>query len=269
MKVLITGAGGFLGTYFAQHLDHDVDAPNRQDLNLTNSAEVAKQLRSGHYDVILHCASAGRNTAKSMDADIATNNLVGFSNLVANRHEFGMLINFATGAEFDINTDINCVSETEIWSRNPIHSYGRSKNIIARQAQMLTDFYNLRIFGCFDSSESNHRPLKTFINKAKLGQTFSIPADKEFDMISVPDILTVTQAVMAKQISDKDINLVYNTKYKLSDFIIMFAELHNLDTKLVSVGAVDQNCYTGDGSKLSALGLELLGLEKSLKNYQI
>lgn len=269
MKVLITGAGGFLGTYFARHLDHDVDAPNRQDLDLTNSQAVAQQLRAGRYDVVLNCASAGRNTARSMDPDIVTNNLVGFANLVANRHEFGMLINFATGAEFDIDTNINRVSETEIWSRDPAHSYGRSKNIIARQVQMLPNFYNLRIFGCFDSTESANRPLKLFLEKCRSNQPFHIPADREFDMFGVEDILTVVKAVMAKRISDKDMNLVYNNKYRLSEILGMFSKLHNLNPDLITVDSIDPNNYTGNGAKLADCNLDLLGLEKSLLNYTI
>lgn len=267
MKILITGAGGFLGTYFAQHLDHDVDALDRGRLDLTHSEAVTKQLRQGQYDVILHCASAGRNTARSMDPDIVTNNLTSFANLVANRHEFGMLINFASGAEFDIDTDINCVSESGIWSRDPVHSYGRSKNIIARQAQMLPDFYNLRIFGCFDSSESANRPLKLFLDRCRQKELFRIPADRQFDMFGVQDILTVTQAIMAKRISDKDLNLVYNTKYRLSEILNMFARIHNLDSDLIHVDSVDNHNYTGDGSQLAGYDLDLLGLEQSLLDY--
>lgn len=269
MKVLITGANGFLGTYFARHLDCDLDAYGRADLDLTNADQVKSCVKSGGYDVILHCASAGRNHARSFESNIIENNLVGFANLVSCRHDFGTLINFATGAEFDIDLDINNAPESAIWSVDPKHSYGRSKNLIARQVQMLPNFYNLRIFGCFDSSENNTRPIKAFVEKSQQGQPFAIAVDRRFDMFGVADILTVVRAIMANQISDKDLNLVYNNKYTLSEILKMFARLHDLDPDLVQVGSMNTKNYTGCGYQLAKYDLDLLGLEQSLLNYTL
>jgi nucleoside-diphosphate-sugar epimerase len=266
-KILITGAGGFIGSYFTNHLAHNVDACDRQALDLTNATQLRQQLQTEKYDAVIHCASAGRNATRSTDPTIELNNLIGFSNLLANRELFGDLINLATGAEFDIGTDICEVSEEEIWSRNPKHSYGRSKNIIARLAQTIPNFYNLRIFGCFDSSESDNRPLKLFAKKCQLNEPFVIPEDRLFDMVSVQDLLTVVNAVLAKKIHDKDLNIVYNKKYHLSKIIKMYAQLHNLDSELIQVSGNDTNSYTGNGTKLNQYQLPLLGLEQSLKIY--
>ena len=74
MKVLITGAGGFLGGYFAQHLDCDIDARDRQGLDLVDADQVRSVLRSGQYDVVLHCASAGRDAVRSVANQIIENN---------------------------------------------------------------------------------------------------------------------------------------------------------------------------------------------------
>lgn len=266
-KVLITGAGGFIGSYFTNHLTHDVDAYDRQSLDLTNATQLRQQLQAEKYDAVIHCASAGRNTTRSTDPSIEINNLIGFCNLVANRELFGELINLATGAEFDIDTDICEASEEEIWIRNPKHSYGRSKNIIARIVQTIPDFYNLRIFGCFDSSESDDRPVKLFSKKCQLNEPFIIPTDRLFDMVSAQDLLTVVEAVLAKQIHDNDLNIVYNKKYYLSEVVKMYAQLHNLDSELIQVSGNDTNSYTGNGIKLNQYQLPLLGLEQSLKIY--
>jgi nucleoside-diphosphate-sugar epimerase len=266
-KVLITGAGGFIGSYFANRLTHDVDACDRRALDLTNATQLRQQLQAEKYDAVIHCASAGRNAIRSTDPTIELNNLIGFSNLVSNRALFGDLINLSTGAEFDIDTDICEVSEEEIWIRNPKHSYGRSKNIIARLAQTMPNFYNLRIFGCFDSSESDNRPLKLFVKKCQLNEPFVIPADRLFDMVSTQDLLTVVEAVLAKKIHDNDLNIVYNKKYYLSEIINMYAQLHNLDGELVQISGNDTNSYTGNGTRLHQYQLPLLGLEQSLKMY--
>jgi dTDP-4-dehydrorhamnose reductase len=269
LKVLITGAGGFIGSYFATHLTHDIDACGRQELDLTNADQLRQRLNTEKYDAVIHCASAGRNTARSVDSSIELNNLIGFSNLVSNRDLFGGLINLATGAEFDIDTDIAEVGEEEIWNRNPKHSYGRSKNIIARIAQIIPDFYNLRVFGCFDSSEGDNRPLKLFAKKSQLNEPLLIPTDRLFDMVSVQDLLTVVEAVLAKKIHDKDLNIVYNKKYHLSEIVKMYAQLHNLDSELIQVSGHDTKSYTGNGTRLNQYQLPLLGLEQSLKVYNI
>ena len=269
MKILVTGAGGFLGQYFAQHLGYEVDACDRHTLNLTNARAVQDRLQSEQYDAVLHCASAGRNVARVIDNTIETNNLVGFSNLVANRHRFGRLINLATGAEFDVDSNIDQVQEDAIWTRNPIHSYGRSKNIIARQVQILQNFYNVRIFGCFDPSEADNRPLKALTKQCLAGKTFTIPADRQFDMISVRDLQTVILAILSNKINDKDVNAVYNTKYYLSEILMTYAKLHNLDPNLIKVLGHDQNSYTGNGARLAGYRLPLLGLEQSLEIYNI
>jgi len=269
LKILVTGAGGFLGQYFAQHLNYEVDACDRHALDLTNAQAVQDRLQSEQYDAVLHCASAGRNVARVIDNTIETNNLVGFSNLVANRHNFGQLINLATGAEFDIDSNIDQVPEDAIWTRNPVHSYGRSKNIIARQVQILENFYNVRIFGCFDPSEADNRPLKALTKKCLTGETFAIPADRQFDMISVKDLQTVILAILTNKINDKDVNAVYNTKYYLSEILMTYAKLHNLDTDLIKVSGHDQNSYTGNGSRLAGYHLPLQGLEQALTDYQL
>jgi hypothetical protein len=89
-----------------------------------------------------------------------------------------------------------------------------------------------------------------------------------FDMVSVGDLTTVITAVLDNKIRDKDLNIVYNQKFKLSEIMKMYAELHQLDHSLIRVDNLDSNNYTGNGSRLAAYNLPLMGLELSLKNYQ-
>lgn len=270
MKILITGAGGFIGSYLAQNLSpHDIHALTRQDLDLCDPFAVKQTLAANHYDAVIHCASRGRNDARSCDPSILSDNIISWANLATNRNYYGMLINLATGAEFDLSCDINNVQEQDIWKFYPEHSYGLSKNIIARSAQMLPDFYNLRIFGCFDSSEDDRRPLRRLYQNLTQDQPFTVTGDRLFDMISLEDLTCVIRAVLDGQIVDKDLNVVYNSKHRLSEILTMFAKYHNLDSELIQVESVDNKNYTGSGDRLNQYNLQLLGLEHSLKTYQI
>jgi len=81
--------------------------------------------------------------------------------------------------------------------------------------------------------------------------------------------LTVVEAVLAKQIHDNNLNIVYNKKYHLSEIVKMYAQLHHLDSKLIQVSGHDTKSYTGNGTRLNQYQLPLLGLEQSLKIYNI
>jgi dTDP-4-dehydrorhamnose reductase len=225
-------------------------------------------LANNYYDAIVHGASCGRNDSRSMNPAILAENVVAWANLATNRNHYGMLINLATGAEFDLDTNINNATEEDIWKFYPLTSYGLSKNMIARSAQYLPNFYNLRIFGCFDSSEDARRPLKRLSKKLNNNETFIVTGDKFFDMISVEDLTTVIRAVLDGKIADKDLNIVYNQKYKLSEILKLYAQIHNLDEELISVESADLNNYTGNGSKLNKYNLPLLGLNLSLEQYK-
>ena len=266
MKILITGAGGFLGQYLARELaDHNVYAFNRQQLNLADANAVQEHFMFAKYDAVIHCGAAGRNTPTVEDWNIVSNNLSSVLNLMTHRNKFGQLINIGTGAEFDVGQHIENVYETEIYNRSPQQSYGLSKNIIARYLNEQPDCFTLRLFGCFDNSEDDRRLLPKFHSVVASGNQFNV-TDRPFDMISAQDFVTVIRAVLNKQVVHRNVNCVYAEKHNLSEILKVYCETHNLDSSLINV--VGQGLsYTGNGSILDKYRLPLLGLEKSLSLY--
>jgi len=87
MKVLLTGGTGMLGKSIlrlAKTLapDWEIDAPTRQELNLTDRASVRHFINSNHYDLVIHCAAKVGGIQANMDDQ------VGFmtENLLMNTH---------------------------------------------------------------------------------------------------------------------------------------------------------------------------------------
>ena len=266
MKILITGAGGFLGHYLAQELaEFDVHAFSRQQLNLADANAVQQHFSCAEYDAVIHCGAAGRNTPLAEDWNIVSNNLASVINLMTHRHKFGQLINIGTGAEFDVSNAIDLAQEDEIFSRNPRQSYGLSKNMIARYLSEQPNCFTLRLFGCFDSSEDDRRLLKKCRSVISGGNQFDIQ-DRPFDMISAQDFAVIVRAVLNKKIAHRNINCVYYKKYYLSETLKIFCEAQGLNSELINVSGQGA-CYTGNGDILNKYQLPLLGLEKSLALY--
>lgn len=269
MKVLVTGGSGFLGRCFSRMIHgHEITVTNRQTLNLLDPIVVRKYLQSERFDWVINTAVAGRNEVRSTDPNITAQNLIMFTNLYTNLDALSQgLISIGSGAEYDIGTNIDQVSELEIWNRIPKQSYGLSKNLIARMSNQNPKCYTVRIFGCFDPSEADVRPIKKLANSIQNQTPFVIEHDRWFDMISVTDLVKIIQFVMTGACGFRDINAVYTHKTRLSDILRLYCKLHHQDPKWVQVLAQDGLSYTGDSSRLDLLDLPLLGLNKSLEMY--
>lgn len=265
MKILITGAGGFLGSYLARQLQYNVTALTRQELDLSDLSAVKDHFNNNRYDVVLHCGAAGRNTPATEDSIILATNLASIINLMTYRDKFDQLINIGTGAEFDISQPIECAKESEVFARVPSHSYGKSKNLISRYLQAQPGCFNLRLFGCFDNSEDDRRLFKKLHSSVAAGNAFNIE-DKPFDIISAADFAVIVSAVIDKKIVHRDINCVYAEKHSLSEILKMYCETHQLDSSLVNVTGQGKS-YTGSGDILEQYKLPLLGLRESLSRY--
>ena len=59
MKIMVTGAGGFVGSRLAAYYGkkYDVWGVTHKDLDLTDEAAVFKTVENYHPDVLIHCAA--------------------------------------------------------------------------------------------------------------------------------------------------------------------------------------------------------------------
>lgn len=268
MKILITGASGFLGRCLSRYLDdHEIIAASRRDLDLLSSGAVREFLFQNKFDWIINCAVAGRHSINVVSSDIISNNLVMFANLYTNLDLVGAgMITIGSGAEYDLTKNIELAQEQDIWTRSPVHSYGFSKNLISRLSSMHPKCFTLRVFGCFDPSEDQQRPIKKLSLAVEQGQSFLVDRDRWFDMVSVWDLAQAVRYVLYGSCKVNDFNVVYRQKNRLSDIFRLYCELNGADPGLIKILGQGLS-YTGDSSRIDALNLPLAGLVKSLEGY--
>ncbi len=266
MRIAVIGARGFVGSSIFRYLskNHSVVPVTRDTLNVLNPIEVKSFLGANLFDVIVNCAAIMTNNDSINDA---RNNFGMFMNFYDNKNIFGKFINSASGAEFDRSKDINKISERSIFDCMPQDSYGWGQNMKSRICADTDRFYNLRIFNCFGNGEPSTRIFPKFV-RSQNQEEFIIENNRYFDYFGILDLCKVVEKYVENSNLPKDLNCVYEHKYKINEVLTKFCDLHNLKNNIKIVSTSDRN-YTGNGSTLAKLNLSLDGLENSLKKYQI
>ena len=265
MNVLVTGSNGYIGRLIIKSSIKDVIFfhGNRQTINLFDEESIKTFIKKNKIDSIIHCAIEGGSRLKKDDANIFYNNILIFENLYHCRNLLHKLINLASGAEFDREKDIDLINEEDIFERIPKDYYGLSKNVIAKKALTASNFYNLRIFGCFDENELDSRFIKTCILKSKRNETIAIHEDKIMDFFYMQDLISIVKYTLSTPRLYKDINLSYQVKYKLSEIAQKIITQNNSKSHIVIQNQNGLN-YNGNFKKISSLPIRLEGLEKGL-----
>ena len=272
MRIMITGANGFIGSYLSGYLreyGHQVFECGRDKLDLLDANAVNTFFNGSiYFDLVIHTALVGRESLyelkQSMDDKIIKDNLRMWDNLVRNRHRFKRLINLASGNEFDTDQEIDFAEEHEIFNREPKYTYGYVKNMIARDLIQYENFYNLRLFGVFHYSESPKRFFRKIFNHPK--QEYHIYQDRQFDFINLEDIPPMIDIVMNGEAKHKDINLVYQDKMLLSDLAKMFNDITMSQAKIIIDNPTGTN-YTGDHRKFASYNTLKMGLQLGFLRY--
>lgn len=264
MKIAILGASGFIGRELCSLLkwQHHIVPITRKTFDLSSYSATASWIFNTKPDVIINCTIAGGGTElDKIDHTIVQSNLAVFLNFY-NNPKCPKFINIGSGAEFDKRGNITAATETDILHRIPADSYGYSKNVIARMVHQRENFYTLRLFGCFGSSESESRLFK------RIQQSDAVTIEQKlFDYMSIQDFSKIVDYYCVHNDLIKDINCVYNTKKSLFDTAEFFSTLHTDTTCKINLGTTGLE-YTGNGEKLSALPIKLDGLEKGIKEYK-
>lgn len=271
MKVLITGGNGNIAKMIRNNLlslNYEITNLSRGDLDVLDFKQIQKYLTENHFDILVHTAILGGRRTKEENGDVTHNNLVMFENLIYFADRFKMIINLDSAAIYDRSTDIKNKKESNL-DTIPKDYYGFSKYNIYKRTMQYDNIYNFRIFNIFHVNEEPDRFIKSCV-LAKMNDTnVTIFEDKFFDFVYETDFIKIVKFyfdnVNNQQKLQKTINICYEKKYKLSDIANIILQ----DNKKINIINDNSMNYSGDGLLLKSLDLELLGLENSLKKYQL
>lgn len=270
LRILITGGNGNIATILKTSPlaeEHTVFAPGRSELNLVSGEAVKAHLDGASYDVLIHTAVSGGRRTKAETGDVTHDNLVMTENLLRFADRFKMIINLDSAATYDRKTDIFNRKEGDVWTV-PTDYYGLSKYVIFQRTSAFANAFNLRIFNIFHAREEEDRFIKRCFRCAANGEKLSVHEDKYFDFFYAEDFITVVRHYLRNfdnQVSlPRIINLCYSEKRRLSDIARRIIN----DSELIVINNEgSKSNYSGDGSLLSSLNLNLLGLDTSLARY--
>ncbi len=129
MKILITGAGGLVGSHLARALgsEHRVLALKHPDLDTTDAPAVRRLARDEQPSLIINCAVVGVDECESDPALARAVNITGPRLLAEVSAEIGSeFLHFSSNYVFDGNRldDIPYITNDE---PRPINVYGRTK----------------------------------------------------------------------------------------------------------------------------------------------
>lgn len=265
MNILVTGSNGFIGSNLIKSIKgHSIFEGNRNTINLYSKSNIESFLIKNKINVIIHCAIEGGSRLKEDNADVLYKNILMFENLMSFKEHYSTFINISSGAEFDRSKNLMNYSENELFNNTPLDYYGLSKNLISKLVLNFERGLNLRIFGCFGENEINTKFIKSntinYINKSDM----IIHQDKYMDFIYIEDVCNIIQYTIDKRIRG-DINLSYMNKLKLTDIANIINTLSTYKASIQTINKEMGLSYTGNGSKLNSLNLNLKGIELGIK----
>ena len=244
MKILITGGNGYIAKslYFALKDTYQVTTITRQNFDLRNYDDTCEWFQEREYDVVIHTAIRGGNRLVPEDQSVVTDNLQMYNNLKANRHQFGRLLSFGSGAE--------------IFAPNSF--YGASKKTISDSIQETSNFFNLRIFALFDKNELDTRFIKANIKRYLKQEPMIVHTDKIMDFFYMDDFIKLVEWYLTAKEPPKIINCSYKEKYTLTNIANFINSLGDYTVPIIIKNKNKLEFYCGESHNLPIypIGLE-------------
>lgn len=194
MKILVTGASGFIGKNLVEYLSNHYEllTPGHDELDLLDELTVDAYLRKHEVDVVIHTAGKpGHRNAKDPNAVFYADTRM-YYNLMRNHDYFGKIIITGSGAVYDIRKNLVKIKEEE-WKENlPADEHGFFRYITAHHIETSSAVVDLRLFGVFGKYEDYAiRFISNAICKVLHDLPITIRQNRMFDYLYINDLCAV------------------------------------------------------------------------------
>ena len=220
-KVLLTGGSGFIGKNLKESFlaeKYNLIAPSHAELDLSNTDSVDTFFKKHEFDVVLHSAvKPGHRNARDLTQLFYTNIRM-FQNLERHKDRFGKLINFGSGAIYDVAADNAGVREEDIFKRMGKDEHSFCKYVVHKQIEHLDNFIDLNIFGIFGRYEDY---AIRFISNAICKTLFDLPItlrqNRRFSYLDVADLPQVLECLIENKPRFNSYNVTPDNFVELKD----------------------------------------------------
>jgi UDP-glucose 4-epimerase len=217
MRILLTGGSGFIGRNLAQHLvaqGHEVLAPGRDALDLTDADMVDRWFASHELDVVIHGAvRPGHRNAPDTSHQLWSN-LRMFFGIARNANRYRRLIFLSSGGVYDISRPQDRVREDDLGRWLPTDEHGLSKFAIAeylagRRSSGPADVVELRLFGVYGPHEDYAiRFISNAICKTLFDLPITLKQNRTFSYLAIGDLGPIVEHFLEAPIEHRAYNVV-------------------------------------------------------------
>jgi UDP-glucose 4-epimerase len=257
VRVLVTGAGGFVGRHVAEQLSagHEVLAPAHAELDLLQGEAVRDYLERARPDAIVHAAiRPGHRAAPVAQAgEVLHANLRMFFNLARCDGLFGRLILLSSGAVYGADHYRPRMPESYFGTFVPADEFGLSKYVCAAYAEARPDVVELRLFGVFGPGEDyGMRFISNAVCKAICDLPITIKQNRRFDYLWVEDVAPVVEHFLQHTGAFPAYNVCADGTYELRELaeLVLVTAGKELPVVVANPGLGVE--YSGDNARLRA-----------------
>ena len=218
-KILLTGGNGFIGKNIQESFladKYDICAPRSFELNLADTQSVDDFFRTHEFDVVLHAATKpGHRNAKD-PTNLFYTNVRMFENLVRHTDKFGKMINFGSGAVYDIAADNRLVTEDQIGLRCGKDDHSFCKYVVHQRIAALPNVIDLNIFGIFGKYEDwEIRFISNAICKTLFNLPITLRQNRRFSYLYVNDLMPILDYFITHTPAYKSYNITPDEETEL------------------------------------------------------
>ncbi|MBP5617082.1 MAG: NAD(P)-dependent oxidoreductase [Elusimicrobiaceae bacterium] len=218
-KILLTGGNGFIGKNIQESFlaeKYDILAPRSFELNLADTDSVDEFFRTREFDVVLHTAvKPGHRNAKD-PTNLFYTNVRMFENLVRHTNKFGKMINFGSGAVYDVAADNRLVTEDQIGQRCGKDDHSFCKYVVHQRIEALKNVLDLNIFGIFGKYEDwEIRFISNAICKALFNLPITLRQNRRFSYLYVNDLMPILEYFIEHDAKYKSYNVTPDEETEL------------------------------------------------------